>query len=166
MGDLLKDKVAIITGSGRGIGREYALGFVDQGAKVAIADIILENAESVVKEIEAKGGEAIALHADVSDEDSTKAVAEKTFKQFGKIDVLINNAALFAGLAFRPWDSISVEEWDKIFAVNVKGPWLMCKAVSPYMMKANQGKIINISSTTAAIPMGADALFQRRQPVL
>jgi len=159
MGDLLKDKVAIISGGCRGIGREYALGFVDQGAKVVIPDTVLENAESVVKGIEAKGGEAIALHADISDEDTTKMVADRTFEQFGKIDILVNNAAIYANIGFRPWDSLSAEEWDRIFAVNVKGTWLMCKAVVPFMMKEGKGKIINIGSNTSGAPKGAEALF-------
>ena len=159
MGDLLKDKVAIITGAGRGIGREYALGFVDQGAKVVVADIILENAERVVKEIEAKGGEAVAMYVDISEEDSTKQLTGKTFEQFGKIDILINNAAIYAGLANQPFDTLTVAEWDRVFAVNVRGTWLMCKAVHSFMQMAGQGKIINISSGTVSGAMGTELLF-------
>ena len=159
MGDLLKDKVAIITGAGRGIGREYALGFVDQGAKVIVADIILENAESVVKEILANGGEAVAKYVDISDEGSTQQLAGTTFEQFGRIDILINNAAIYAGLENKPFDTLTVAEWDRVFAVNVRGTWLMCKAVCRFMQMAGQGKIINISSGTASGAKGAELLF-------
>jgi NAD(P)-dependent dehydrogenase (short-subunit alcohol dehydrogenase family) len=159
MGDLLKDKVTIITGAGRGIGREYALGFAGQGAKLVVVDIIQKNATSVAKEIENKGGEAIAIHADISDEGGTQTVATKTSEKFGSIDILINNAAVYAGLEQKPFYALSVEEWDQMFAVNVKGTWLMCKAVYPFMKEAGKGKIINISSTTASGPRGGALLF-------
>ncbi|RLI09729.1 dehydrogenase [Candidatus Bathyarchaeota archaeon] len=144
----LKDKVAIITGAGQGIGREYALGFAREGAKVAIAEIKEENAVQVAREIEALGGTALAVPTDVSDEKSTQAMAARVAKEFGRIDVLVNNAAIYYGLAFKPSDEISVEEWDRVFAVNVRGVWLCIKAVLPYMKKQGRGKIINISSGT------------------
>ena len=144
----LKDKVAIITGAGRGIGRAYALGFADEGAKVAIAEIVFENAQRVVKEIEARGGEALALQTDVSDEASTVEMAIKTMDRFGSIDILLNNAAFFYGIGAKRWDAWSVGEWQRSFSVNTIGSWLCAKAVSPYMIAKGKGKIINIASTT------------------
>jgi len=147
----LKDKVAIITGAGRGIGRAYALRFAEEGAKVVIPEIILENAQKVVQEIKAKGGEGLAFLTDVSDETSTIEMAKKTIEHFGKIDILINNAAIYYGVGFKRWDSWSIEEWDRIFAVNVRGSWLCIKAVAPHMIAQGKGKIINISSGTVDI---------------
>ncbi|MFC1967945.1 SDR family NAD(P)-dependent oxidoreductase [Chloroflexota bacterium] len=159
MAQLLEDKVAIITGGGRGIGRAYALRFVEEGAKVVIPEIILENAQKVAQEIEAKGGEALAIQTDVSDEAGTQEMAKKTVERFGKIDILVNNAALYYGLRRIPWEERTVEEWDRIFEVNVKGTWLCCKAVAPYMKEQRQGKIINIGSGTASGPPGETSLL-------
>ncbi len=147
----LKNKVAIVTGAGRGIGRAYALRFVDEGAKVAVAEIIFENAQKVVKEIEARGGEALALHTDVSDEASTIEMSMKTMERFGAIDILINNAGYFYGLQARAWDAWTIEDWTRSFQVNTIGSWLCAKAVTPYMIAEGKGKIINISSTTVNI---------------
>ena len=145
---LLNDKVAIITGAGQGIGRAYALGFAGEGAKVVIADINEENGQNVADKINADGGEALAVQTDVSNEQNTLEVAKKAMDKFGKIDILINNAAVFAEEGFKPWNAWTSEEWDRVFAVNVKGMWLCCKAVIPYMSEYDKGKIINISSTT------------------
>lgn len=153
----LEDKVAIITGAGRGIGRSYALGFADEGAKVVIAEIVLENAQKVAAEIEAKGKEALALRVDVSDASSTLDMAEKTVERFGRIDILINNAAIYYGIGSRSWDSWAPEEWDRMFAVNVRGSWLCIKAVVPHMIPRGKGKIINIASST--VDIGLDALL-------
>ncbi len=155
MSSLLKDKVAIITGGGRGIGRAYALRFAEEGAKVVIAEILLENAQTVAREIEAKGGDVMALHTDVSQEDSTLEMAKKTVERFGRIDILINNAAIYFGLPRKAWQTLTVEEWDRLFAVNVKGVWLSCKAVAPYMQQQGKGKIVNIASGTASGTAGA-----------
>jgi 3-oxoacyl-[acyl-carrier protein] reductase len=146
MAQRLKDKVVIITGAGRGIGRAYALRFADEGAKVVIAEIVRENAEKVAKEVEAKGAEALALHTDVTDGASTVEMAAKTVERFGRIDVLINNAAFFYGMGFRAWDDWSLEEWERMMRINVIGMWLCTKAVVPYMIAQGGGKIINISS--------------------
>lgn len=144
----LKDQVAVITGAGRGIGRAFALRFAEEGARVAIAEIDSNNSGEVAKEIEAKGGRALALSTDVSDEASTKEMAEKTIEKFGRIDILINNAAIIYGIGAKPWNARRPEEWDKIFAVNVKGAWLCCKAVAPFMISQKSGKIINLTSAT------------------
>ncbi|TDA64099.1 MAG: 3-oxoacyl-ACP reductase FabG [Clostridia bacterium] len=147
----LKDKVTIITGAGQGIGRAYAIGFAKEGAKVVVADINFENAQKVTGEIFSLGGEALPVHVDVSDEKSTLDMARQVADKFGRIDVLINNAAIYYGLRLQPWNSYSVEEWDRVFAVNVRGTWLACKAVVPYMIAQGKGKIINISSGTVVV---------------
>lgn len=151
----LKDKVAIVTGGGQGIGRAYAHRYCKEGAKVVIAEINLENAQKVGKELTDMGGEALAIQVDVSKEEDTKMMAEKTLEKFGSIDILMNNAAIYYGVPMRPFEMIPVEEWDRIFNVNVKGAWLCIKAVVPQMKKQGKGKIINIASGTVlmGIPM-------------
>ncbi|HLB02694.1 MAG TPA: SDR family NAD(P)-dependent oxidoreductase, partial [Nitrospiria bacterium] len=144
----LKDKVAIITGGGQGIGKEYALGFAREGAKVVIAEIKLENAQQVVKEIESQGGKAIAVRTDVTSEADASEVTEKTIATFGRIDALVNNAAIYYGIEMKPFEFISEKEWDAMMAVNVKGLFIMSKAVMPQMKKQKSGSIINISSGT------------------
>jgi NAD(P)-dependent dehydrogenase (short-subunit alcohol dehydrogenase family) len=145
----LEGKVAIITGAGQGIGQSYALRFTDEGAKVVVPDIKFENAQKVADEIKAKGGEALAVHTDVSNEASVNELVKKVLAQFGKIDILINNAAIYYGVGFRPWDSWTIDEWDRMFAVNVRGTWLCTKAVAPQMIAQGKGKIINVASGTA-----------------
>ena len=145
---LLKDKVAIITGGGQGLGRSYALEFVKEGAKVVIAEINEEKGQSVADEINSGGGEAIFERVDVSNGKDTMNMAKKAMDKFGKIDILLNNAAIYYGLGFKPWNSWTEEEWDRLFEVNVKGMWLCCKAVVPHMSAQGNGKIINISSGT------------------
>ncbi|MDH5695134.1 MAG: glucose 1-dehydrogenase [Dehalococcoidia bacterium] len=144
----LKDKVAIITGAGRGIGRAYALRFAEEGAKVVVAELVLENAQKVVQEIEARGGIALAVQTDVADEVSTREMAERTAATFKKIDILVNNAAIYYGIGMRHWDSWTKEEWERMFAVNVIGGWLCVRAVAAHMIAQHKGKIINVSSTT------------------
>jgi len=152
MAGILADKVAIVTGAGRGLGRAFALRFAEEGAKLLLPDISLERAEGVVKEIKSKGGEAVAMATDISDEDATRKIAERVIKQFGRVDILLNNAAIYYGINVKPWDAWTVAEWDRIFAVNVKGTWLCCKAIAPLMVKQSRGKIINIASNVARVP--------------
>ncbi len=152
MSPVLEGKVAIITGASRGIGRAFALRFAEEGAKLLLTTTNLERAAGVVKEIKAKGGEAVAMEADISDENSTKKMAEKVMQQYGKVDILINNAAIWYGINITPWDAWTVEEWDRIFTVNVRGTWLCCKAIAPLMIKQSRGKIINMASNVAKVP--------------
>jgi 3-oxoacyl-[acyl-carrier protein] reductase len=148
----LKDKVAVITGAGRGIGKAFALRFAEEGAKIFIPDISLERAEAAAKEIKAKGGEAAAMLTDISKEGDTQKMAEKVVQLYGQVDILINNAAIWYGLNITPWDQWKPEDWDRIFSVNVKGTWLCCKAIVPLMMKQKKGKIINIASNVPKVP--------------
>src|SRR4030042_813379 len=156
MSAVLEGKVAIITGASRGIGRAFALRFAEEGAKLLLTTTSLERVAGVVKQIRAKGGEAVAMESDISDEDDTKKIAEKVMQQYGKVDILINNAGVRYGVEAKPWDAWTVEDWDRIFAVNVRGTWLCCKAIAPLMIKQSRGKIINISSHIIRVP---DAQF-------
>lgn len=156
MSRMLEGKVAIITGASRGIGRVFALRFAEEGAKLLLTTTNLKRAAGVVKEINAKGGEAVAMEADISDENATKKMAEKVMQQYGKVDILVNNAGVWFGVEAKPWDAWTVEDWDRMFAVNVKGTWLCCKAIAPLMIKQSGGRIINISSHIIRVP---DAQF-------
>jgi NAD(P)-dependent dehydrogenase (short-subunit alcohol dehydrogenase family) len=142
----LEGKVAIVTGGARALGQAYAVRLAQEGAKVVIADI-LDGGESV-EAVKKQGGDAVYVHTDVTSEDSTREMARKSHEHFGRIDILVNNAAFFANLVKKPFYDIPVEEWDKVMAVNLRGPFLCAKAVYPYMKRQGKGKIINISSGT------------------
>lgn len=143
----LEGKVAIVTGGARNIGAVYAKRLAAEGASVVIADIL--DGVEVVKEIEKAKGEALSLRVDVSKEEDTVHMAQQTVKRFGRIDILVNNAAIFLSIKRRPFYELSSEEWDQVTSVNIKGPFLCAKAVFPQMKNQRSGKIINISSTTA-----------------
>jgi NAD(P)-dependent dehydrogenase (short-subunit alcohol dehydrogenase family) len=143
----LGGRVAIVTGGARHIGAAYCRKLAEEGAAVVIADIL--DGEPVANEIRAAGGKALALTVDVSKEDDTSRMAAETIKAFGRLDILVNNAAIFINIQRHPFYEISAEEWDKVSAVNIKGPFLCAKAVFPQMKEQKSGKIINISSSTA-----------------
>jgi 3-oxoacyl-[acyl-carrier protein] reductase len=146
MSAVLKDKVAIITGAGRGLGKAFALRFAEEGARLLLPDISLERAQGTVKEIKAKGGEAHAMLTDISEEKDTKKMADEVMRLYGRVDILLNNAAIYYGVGRRAWDAWTVKDWDRMFEVNVRGTWLCCKAIAPLMVRAGRGKIINIAS--------------------
>ncbi len=148
----LKDKVTIVTGGGHGIGRAYCHGFAEAGAKVVVADIDAPAAEKVAGEVVKQfDGRALAAGVDVANEQSAKAMAQLALEKFGSIDILVNNAAIFATIPMNRGgiDTIDPAEWDRLMAVNLKGLFFCCRAVLPTMRKQKSGKIVNISSGTA-----------------
>ena len=151
MAGRLDGRVAIITGGGHGIGKAYAVRLAAEGAKVVIAELDGDAASAVAAELSAQGHHAIAVQTDVANEASVTSMAQQAVTKFGRIDVLVNNAAIFATVPMSrlPFDQISVDEWDRMMSVNVKGTWLASRAVVPQMRKQAYGKIINVSSGTA-----------------
>jgi 3-oxoacyl-[acyl-carrier protein] reductase len=147
----LKDKVIIVTGGGHGIGKAYCLGFAHARARVVVADIDGAAAQAVAGQLsEEAGAESLPVQVDVSDEQATKKMAAQTLARFGRIDVLVNNAAIFATIPMNRGriETITSEEWDRLMAVNLKGLFFCCRAVLPAMRKQKSGKIINIASGT------------------
>jgi 3-oxoacyl-[acyl-carrier protein] reductase len=149
---ILDNKVVIVTGGANGLGKAYSLRLAQEGAKVVVADIAEKEAQAVVGEIKAAGGEAIAIKTDVTSEAATKNMAEAAVKAFGRIDALVNNAGFYYGLTRGSFDQISLEEWDKMLAVSAKGTWLCTRAVFPQMKAQGKGKIINIASEACFAP--------------
>ncbi|MFQ6006204.1 MAG: SDR family NAD(P)-dependent oxidoreductase [Woeseia sp.] len=145
------DKVVIVTGAARGLGQEYARHFARGGASVAVND--LRDCGETLELIECEGGEGLAATTDVTSARDTKAMAEAVIEKFGRIDVLVNNAALYGSLNFAPFDKIDDKEWDATMDVNVKGIWQCCKAVAPAMCEQRSGSIVNISSLAATYGM-------------
>src|SRR5262245_57492687 len=145
----LAGRTAVVTGGAKGIGRHYSLALAAEGARVMIADIA--DGTAVAQEIAGKHGanSVASAIADVGDESSVKDLVAATMERFGKIDVLVNNAALFAPLQETKCTEIDAELWDKVMAVNLRGPFLMVKHVAPHMIAQGYGKIINIGSGTA-----------------
>ncbi|UCB50267.1 MAG: glucose 1-dehydrogenase [Deltaproteobacteria bacterium] len=138
-------RVVIVTGGGMGIGKSYCQGFAKGGAHVVVADVDEEAANRVAQDVN-----GLAVQVDVSDEASAKAMAMAAHDRYGQIDILVNNAGLFtAVLPMKPWTEISVDEWDRVMAVNVRGYMLCARAVFPYMKERGWGRIINIGSNTS-----------------
>jgi 3-oxoacyl-[acyl-carrier protein] reductase len=144
----LEGKVAIVTGGGRGLGAAYCRALAAEGVNVVAADITEEGAGEVAGEID-----GLAVQVDVADEASVKAMTARALERYGRIDILVNNAAIFVDLlrTRKPFDEIPVEEWDRVMAVNVRGVWLCCKAVAPAFRRQRSGIIVNISSGTIHI---------------
>ena len=140
---MLKGKTAIITGSGRGIGRAIALAMAEQGANIVVNDVNMESAGEVVAEIEAMGRQAIAVKADVTSEEQIKEMIETCINRFGKLDILVNNAGIIQTV---PVTEIDGKDWDRVMEVNLKGVFLCCKAALAPMKAQHGGKIINIAS--------------------
>ena len=144
---LLEQHTVIVTGAATGIGQAFAVGAAAQGANVVVAD--MNAADETVALVESAGGKALALRVDVADDASVRAMADAALRRFGRIDGLINNAAYFREVKLTPFEELDPAQWDRIFAVNVKGVWQCCKAVMPAMRERKSGSIVNIASVVA-----------------
>ncbi len=139
----VRDRVAIVTGSGQGIGAAVAEKLAAEGARVVVNDVVAERAEAVATRIEQAGGQAIAVAADVGRKEGAEQLTSRTLEAFGQVDILVNNA----GIARDRWlVKMSEEDWDEVLRVNLKSQFLCCQAVVPSMMERKYGRIINISS--------------------
>lgn len=148
---LLKDKVAVITGGGRGIGREIALAYAQAGADVVLAARSLEALEKTKADIEKTGRQALAVSTDLRQPESVQNMAEQVLNHFGHIDVLVNNSGI-GGPSAPLWE-IDLADWDEVFAINVRGTYLCCKTFLPAMIERGSGSIIIISSITGKRPL-------------
>lgn len=144
----LKNKVALVTGSARGIGKAIALRFAREGAVVVVNDVDLQKAEEVVHQIKSQGGQALAVRADVSNQKEVEEMVKNVHSKFGKIDILVNNAGIIKRGSI---EDHSYDEWDKVIAVNLRGTYNCSKSVVPIMKKQGYGKILNISSIAGKI---------------
>lgn len=147
----LKNRVSIVTGAARGIGQAYCLALAREGAHVVAVDRLART--GTVAKVQKAGGQILEINTNVADAQSTQAMADQVVQHYGRIDILVNNAALIPKLT--PFDQVQEADWDQVMAVNVKGMWLCCKAIVPTMRQQEKGKIINISSDTvwAGTPM-------------
>lgn len=148
-GLLLKDKVTIVTGASSGIGREIALTFAQEGAKVVLAARREAKLKEVAREVLSRGGESLVVPTDVSREAQVRAMVGEALREFGRVDVLVNDAGMGR---WGPVIDFKAKEWDEVFDVNVKGTFLCCREVLPIMMEHKKGRIINISSDAGKIP--------------
>lgn len=146
----MPDEVVIVTGGANGIGRAYCRALAAEGYRIVVADVA--DSSAVCEEIEGAGGQVTAVRTDVSDPASTEAMAGAALQAHGRIDGLVNNAGYFSQIHKRPFEELTVEEWDRAFAINVRGTWLCAKAVAPTMKAQRSGKIVNTSSMT--VPSG------------
>ena len=154
---LLADRVAIVTGGAKGIGRAISLRFAEEGCSVAIADILEDRAQETATEISGKGKEAIGIKCDVTNSKQVSDMVAKVISKFGKIDILVNDAGALP--SHFPAEDLPEEEWDKIVNLNLKSQFLCCKAVIPHMKAKRYGKIVNISSIGARHAVGADVHY-------
>jgi NAD(P)-dependent dehydrogenase (short-subunit alcohol dehydrogenase family) len=143
----LNDKVAIVTGGARGIGAAFCEGLAAAGATVVVADVL--DGTPVADRIAHTQRRSMYRHADVTSKQSVETLVADTVREFGTVDILVNNAGLFADLAAKPFLDIAEAEWDRVMAVNVRGPFQCAKAVAPVMIERKAGRIVNIASGTA-----------------
>jgi 3-oxoacyl-[acyl-carrier protein] reductase len=147
---LLSNRVAIITGGARGIGKGIALKFAEEGCSVVITDVLLEEAKKTVEEILKKGRDGLFIPCDVSASRQVQEMVAQVMHRFGKIDILVNNAGI--GGVPKSIIDVSEEEWDRLLSINLKGVFLCCRAVVPHMREKRYGKIVNMSSMAAIAP--------------
>jgi NAD(P)-dependent dehydrogenase (short-subunit alcohol dehydrogenase family) len=148
---LLADRVAIITGGAKGMGRGMALRFAEEGCSVAVIDIAVAEANDVAAEVSKRGREGLAVACDVTKSAEVRDAVQKVFEKFGKVDILVNNAGGMPAGA-RPIEDMMEEEWDKVLALNIKSDFLFCKYTVPHMKEKKYGRIINFSSVGAVNP--------------
>jgi NAD(P)-dependent dehydrogenase (short-subunit alcohol dehydrogenase family) len=144
----LTGRVAIVTGGARGIGRAIAEAYAAEGCAVVVGDVLLEEAAAACEAIEAAGGRALAVEADVADTAAADHLVAQAEALDGRVDILVNNAGRYDGTRAAPLEDLTVEEWDDILRVNVRGVWNMTRAVVPVMRRAGYGKIVNLASGT------------------
>jgi NAD(P)-dependent dehydrogenase (short-subunit alcohol dehydrogenase family) len=150
---LLKDKVAVITGAAKGMGKGIALKFAEEGCDVVVCDVDIAGAQSVADDIKALGRKSLAVNMDITKSPEIEEMVARVIREFGRIDILVNNAGGVPGThGAGSSETITEEEWDRILALNLKGPFLVCKVVLPTMKKNRSGKIINLSSMGAVSP--------------
>lgn len=147
---LLSNRVAIVTGAARGIGRATAIKFAEEGCKVAVSDIAIKEANDVATEIFNSGGEGIAIECNAVNGDNVKEMVDQVISRYKKIDIIVNNAGGLPSTA--PVEEMTEEEWDSVVALNMKSTFLGCKYVVPHMKAQRYGKIVNISSLGATVP--------------
>lgn len=152
----LLNKTAIITGSRRGIGKAIALALAKEGASVVISDVSQEDCQKVATEIQNAGGKAVAIRCDISSKAEILSMVDKVISEFGRVDILVNNAAIGV---IKPFVRLTEEDWDCIFAVNLRGAFLCSQAVAKNMIKCGGGRIINISSVASGGGGGAPPLM-------
>ena len=149
---LLENKVAIVTGGAKGMGRGIALKFAGEGCDVVVNALHIEGAREVAEEVKALGRKSLAIKADISNSAEVNDMVAQTVKEFGKIDILVNNAGGVTGAKGGNTDTATEEDWDRVLNVNLKGAFLVCMAVIPHMKKERYGKIVNLSSMGAVSP--------------
>jgi glucose 1-dehydrogenase len=153
----LKDKVAIVTGAASGNGRGIALRLAEEGARVVVADVSEAGAQETVALIEAAGGPALAVRADVSNKTQVEVMVAAAVQQFGRVDILVNNAGVETLI---PFLDLAETDWDRVLAVNLKGPFLCTQAAAREMIKAGQGgKVVNIASINSAVALVGQAHY-------
>ena len=149
---LLTNRVAIITGGAKGIGRGTALKFAEEGCDIAIADVSLEEANQTLAEVRKRGREGLVIKCDVTDSNQVRSMVSEVINKFGKVDILVNNAGNIVGTPTNSVATLLEEDWDKVVDLNLKSAFLFSKEVVPHMKEKRDGKIINLSSIGAIHP--------------
>ena len=145
----LRDRIVVVTGGGRGLGRAFAEACCDEGAAVVVADIDAQTGAATAGALAVAGHRASFVHTDISSPDSVAALADRLGRDFGHIDGLVNNAAIATGIGGRTFEEIDVDTWDRVMAVNVRGTWLVVRALADLLRRSPGGRVVNLASDTA-----------------